>query len=109
ADHLESQGGRVERGVRLTGLEQDADGVTASVRRGGEERELRASWLVGCDGFKSPVRHLAGIDYPGRDIETQWAVFDARLEGWAEPDGVQVAHLDEHPVVLTPLPGGRYR
>jgi 2-polyprenyl-6-methoxyphenol hydroxylase-like FAD-dependent oxidoreductase len=107
--YLEARGGAVTRGARLVGLEQDAEGVTATLDRGGETAAVRARWLVGCDGFKSSVRRLAGIEYPGTDIETQWAVFDAALEGWTEPPEVQVAHLDEHPVVLTPLPGERYR
>jgi 2-polyprenyl-6-methoxyphenol hydroxylase-like FAD-dependent oxidoreductase len=47
-------------------LRQDATGVTARVRcaDGGTE-ELRASYLVGCDGGSSPVRKELGIALAG--------------------------------------------
>ena len=107
--YLERQGGSVTRSTRLIGFAQDADGVTATFERDGESFERRAGWLVGCDGYHSTVRRLAGIEYPGADIEQEWAVFDATLDGWTDPLDVQVAHFDERPVILTPLPGGRWR
>ncbi|GAA1670281.1 FAD-dependent monooxygenase [Fodinicola feengrottensis] len=45
----------------VTGLEQDEDGVT--VRAG--DREIRAAYVVGCDGGRGSVRKLAGFDFPG--------------------------------------------
>jgi len=108
-DHLERLGGQVSRSNRLTGLEQEAEGVVVTLEHDGEVRVARANWLVGCDGYHSTVRGLAGIEYPGTDIEAEWAVFDATLDGWEEPLEVQVAVLDMHPVILTPLPEGRWR
>jgi 2-polyprenyl-6-methoxyphenol hydroxylase-like FAD-dependent oxidoreductase len=55
----------VRRGTALTGLDVDADGVT--VLAGGTN--IRAAWLVGCDGGRSSVRKLAGFDFPGTDPE----------------------------------------
>jgi 2-polyprenyl-6-methoxyphenol hydroxylase-like FAD-dependent oxidoreductase len=47
-------------------LRQDGDGVTARVRgRGGREQDLRAAYLVGCDGGTSPVRKEVGIKLAG--------------------------------------------
>lgn len=55
-------------GWQLTGFEQDADGVTATIaqRRGGKAHRVRAKYLVGCDGGKSLVRSSLGIRYSGR-------------------------------------------
>jgi 3-(3-hydroxy-phenyl)propionate hydroxylase/6-hydroxy-3-succinoylpyridine 3-monooxygenase len=47
--------------ARLTGLRQDATGVTATA--GGEE--LRAAWLIGADGARSTVRSLLGLPFEG--------------------------------------------
>jgi 2-polyprenyl-6-methoxyphenol hydroxylase-like FAD-dependent oxidoreductase len=46
--------------------EQDADGVTTTVRtsEGGSET-IRAAYLVGCDGGSSPVRQTLGIPLHG--------------------------------------------
>ncbi|OIV35538.1 monooxygenase [Mangrovactinospora gilvigrisea] len=55
-------GARIVRGRRVTGLDQDADGVAVAVADGAP---LRAGWLVGCDGGRSTVRKAAGIAFPG--------------------------------------------
>jgi 2-polyprenyl-6-methoxyphenol hydroxylase-like FAD-dependent oxidoreductase len=46
-------------------LQQDAGGVTAQVRSSGAVEELRAAYLVGCDGGSSPVRKELGIKLSG--------------------------------------------
>jgi 2-polyprenyl-6-methoxyphenol hydroxylase-like FAD-dependent oxidoreductase len=53
--------------VRLEGFAQDADGVTATLRdqRSGRIETVRASYLVGCDGFASTVREQLGIALHG--------------------------------------------
>jgi 3-(3-hydroxy-phenyl)propionate hydroxylase len=51
---------------RVTGLAQDADGVTVDVEGPGGGRErVRAGYVVGCDGGRSTVRKLSGIDFEG--------------------------------------------
>jgi 2-polyprenyl-6-methoxyphenol hydroxylase-like FAD-dependent oxidoreductase len=56
----------VRFGCAFVALVQDADGVTATVktRQGGTE-QIRAAYLVGCDGGASPVRHAVGIKLRG--------------------------------------------
>jgi 2-polyprenyl-6-methoxyphenol hydroxylase-like FAD-dependent oxidoreductase len=46
-------------------LRQDEAGVTATVRAEGGTEELRATYLVGCDGGASPVRRQLGIGLRG--------------------------------------------
>ncbi len=56
----------VRFGCEFLSLRQDAAGVTAQVRRGdGGGEELRAAYLVGCDGGSSPVRKELGIALAG--------------------------------------------
>ncbi|MEV4314718.1 FAD-dependent monooxygenase, partial [Actinocrispum sp. NPDC049592] len=55
----------LRRGHEVIGLDQDADGVTVRIRGTDGEYSLRAAYLVGCDGGRSNVRKLAGIDFPG--------------------------------------------
>src|SRR5690606_12606001 len=55
-------GVKVEWGVRLTGLRQQSDSVTATLTHAsGEVEELTVPWLVGCDGGHSTVRKLLGL------------------------------------------------
>ncbi|MEU3651127.1 FAD-dependent monooxygenase [Lentzea sp. NPDC034063] len=54
-------GVEIRRGVAVSDVTQDEDGVVA--RAGGQEH--RARWLVGCDGGHSAVRKLAGFEFVG--------------------------------------------
>jgi 2-polyprenyl-6-methoxyphenol hydroxylase-like FAD-dependent oxidoreductase len=108
-DYLEAHGGDVTRSTRLLGLEPAADAVTANVEHDGERGEVRAQWVVGCDGYHSAVRTAVGIAFRGADIDAPWAVFDATAEGWTNDYDMVSVHLDQPPVILTPLPGRRWR
>ncbi|MFF9646129.1 FAD-dependent monooxygenase [Kitasatospora aureofaciens] len=55
----------VRRGHEVTGLTQDATGVTVDVHGPDGAGRLRARYLVGADGGRSTVRKLAGIGFPG--------------------------------------------
>jgi 2-polyprenyl-6-methoxyphenol hydroxylase-like FAD-dependent oxidoreductase len=57
-------GVRIHYGAELTGFTQEETGVAAALSDGGS---LRAQYLVGCDGGRSRVRKMAGIDFPGWD------------------------------------------
>jgi 2-polyprenyl-6-methoxyphenol hydroxylase-like FAD-dependent oxidoreductase len=108
-DFLESQGGTVTRSTRLIGLVQTDDAAAATLERDGERREVVVPWVVGCDGLHSAVREAAGVEFPGADIDAPWAVFDATIEGWQNDYDVVFPFLDIPPVILTPLPGRRWR
>jgi 2-polyprenyl-6-methoxyphenol hydroxylase-like FAD-dependent oxidoreductase len=58
-------GVRVRRSHELRDLAVDADGVDLDVRGPEGDQRLRARYVVGCDGARSAVRELAGIDFPG--------------------------------------------
>ncbi|HTE44660.1 MAG TPA: FAD-dependent monooxygenase, partial [Gemmatimonadaceae bacterium] len=54
-------------GREITGFVQHAAGVDVALADG---QALRAQYLVGCDGGRSLVRKIAGIDFPGWDATT---------------------------------------
>ena len=60
-------GADIRFGTQLVSFEQDADGVTALIRsrHNGEERTVRADYLVAADGPRSPVRERLGIGHTG--------------------------------------------
>lgn len=57
----------VRRGTELLSFAHDGQGVTARLRTlaTGEETELRAAYLIGCDGAASSVRRSAGVEMEG--------------------------------------------
>jgi 2-polyprenyl-6-methoxyphenol hydroxylase-like FAD-dependent oxidoreductase len=52
-------------GWQLTGLQEDADGVTAEVESAGGRERWRAQYLAGCDGGRSFVRRSLALRYSG--------------------------------------------
>ncbi|HEX4725063.1 MAG TPA: FAD-dependent monooxygenase [Pseudonocardiaceae bacterium] len=66
AEHVARLGVPVRRGVEVTALDDTGDGVLVGTATG---HMVRTGWLVGCDGGRSTVRRLAGIDFPGTDPE----------------------------------------
>jgi putative polyketide hydroxylase len=66
----EQAGATVIEGTEVVGIEQDADGVTATIRdvATGAERPLRAQYLIGTDGAHSRVRELLEIEFDGRGV-----------------------------------------
>ena len=69
------------RGREVTGFEQDPSGVAVELDDG---RTLRGEYLVGCDGGRSVVRKLAGIDFPGWDETSSSLIAEAEFAEEAE-------------------------
>jgi 2-polyprenyl-6-methoxyphenol hydroxylase-like FAD-dependent oxidoreductase len=58
-------GAEIRRGSEVTALETDHDTVRVLVQGAAGPEQLTARYVVGCDGARSTVRTLAGIDFPG--------------------------------------------
>jgi 2-polyprenyl-6-methoxyphenol hydroxylase-like FAD-dependent oxidoreductase len=108
-DYLRQQGGKVNRSSRLVGLTQHPDGVLAEIEHDGARYQMDAHWVVGCDGIHSATRELSGIGFEGHKLAKQWAVFDATLQGWTDTYEAIFAYQDTLPIILSPLPGKRWR
>ena len=61
----------------VTGLAQDDEGVTLTLRDG---ETLRGPYAVGCDGPHSTVRKLARIAFAGRSFDDRFLIADVRAE-----------------------------
>ena len=62
----------------MTGLAQDAGGVTVTLDDG---RTERADYVVGCDGVRSFVREAAGLPFPGAPNPGSVILADLYLDG----------------------------
>ncbi|WP_232375472.1 FAD-dependent monooxygenase [Mycolicibacterium baixiangningiae] len=114
-DEFALRGGSIQRGWRLTGFDQNADGVTATISTGTDERTVRAQYLVGADGAHSVVRKTLGLTFEGAAFEEQYMLGDVEVD-WSQPRGYAIRSMHQTDgvtddlLVCIPLPGrNRYR
>jgi 2-polyprenyl-6-methoxyphenol hydroxylase-like FAD-dependent oxidoreductase len=90
-DRLRELGNDVQWSTELIALEQSADGVIATLRGAdGSTRVVRPTYVAGCDGAHSAVRHLNGIEFPGAPYEHVFFVADVEATGSMVADDVNV-------------------
>ena len=81
-ERLAALGVSIERGIELTGVTQDADGVTATLKTAeGTAEQVRTPYLVGCDGARSFVRQSLGIDFEGYTEPANYLLGDVKISG----------------------------
>jgi 2-polyprenyl-6-methoxyphenol hydroxylase-like FAD-dependent oxidoreductase len=81
AEWVEELGVPVHRGREVTGFAQDDTGVDVELA---DDPSLRAQYLVGCDGGRSLIRKVAGIDFPGWDPTISNLIAEAEMSGKPE-------------------------
>jgi bifunctional hydroxylase/dehydrase len=69
-------GADVRREHEVTGFNTDTEGVELHLNTPAGPSHLRAHYVVGCDGGRSTIRRLAGIDFPGTDAAIEMKLAD---------------------------------
>ncbi|WP_222842881.1 bifunctional 3-(3-hydroxy-phenyl)propionate/3-hydroxycinnamic acid hydroxylase [Bowdeniella nasicola] len=102
----------------LIGLEQDDAGVTATLEVGPRDmdgttgplpdttpttRQVRASFVVGCEGGRSFTRKWLGANFVGESPSTRWLVVDVENDPVGTP-GVYLGADPKRPYVSIGLP-----
>lgn len=90
---------------RVTGFDQDDQGVTVSMQTPDGERSIRARYLVGADGGSSATRKALGVDFVGSTAADSWLVVDVRNDPLGQP-GVFVGCDPRRPFVSLSIPHG---
>ncbi len=110
-ERLSELGGVIERSRELLDIRQEEDAVIALTvgTNTGSKEEIRARWLIGCDGVRSQVRKVQAIPFEGTtapqefllaDMDLNWNRTRETTHGWLTRDGLFAAF---------PLPGGQWR
>jgi len=84
-NRLNELGIKVQRGVELVSIQQHGNSVDAVLRENNLNRtnSKKYSYVIGCDGFNSSVRTLAGIEFTGFNFDASFTMFDAPIK-WGE-------------------------
>ena len=66
-------------GQNIESLQVLADHVRLGVQAGAQHYTQEADWLIACDGSKSTLRGLMGLDFNGRVFEENFLIADIRM------------------------------
>ncbi|MGH6948004.1 MAG: FAD-dependent monooxygenase [Kiloniellales bacterium] len=82
---LAEAGVAIERAATLTSFEEKESVVEARLQHdGGRDERVRASYIVGCDGAHSAVRHCLDLPFEGAPYEEDFMLADVKIE-WSLP------------------------
>ncbi|MGW7332293.1 FAD-dependent oxidoreductase, partial [Streptomyces sp. NPDC054840] len=109
ADRFTATGGRLLRGLRYAGHQEDEHGITAETVTGGGPHTITARHLVGADGAGSAVRTALGIDFPGITYPMSYLLAEGAPLLPADPDASAMYIGPAGAVSLLPLPQGTVR
>jgi 3-(3-hydroxy-phenyl)propionate hydroxylase len=94
----------VRLGHELVSLDQNGDGVHASIRdRSGVSNPVNATYVVGADGGRSTVRDQVGVALQGTTEPTKWLVVDVSNDRLDAPYSAVYCNPGS-PVLMVPLP-----
>src|SRR5262249_11650251 len=86
-----SEGVDIAWNTELIALEQSPGHVNATLKEAnGAVRRVRAKWIAGCDGSRSPVREFCGIGFPGAPYAQVFFVADTAATGSMKPGELNV-------------------
>lgn len=110
-ERLESLGVRIERGVDVVDVRQDAGGaeLLTTASAGSREQGLSADWVVGCDGAHSIVRRRLGLTFDGQDYGQDWLMAEVKTDWPLRSDRFHVFAHSGAVLAMFPLSSERWR
>ena len=109
-DYARKAGVEIERGVGFLSMVQTGQGVLATLERmDGTREQVNASYVVGCDGSRSVVRHAAGLEFNGGGYGQSWLLADVVLDPALDPNWLHGFTSIDGPIFFFPLPNSIWR
>jgi len=108
-DFLQQRGQQVEWQTELESFSQTNDGVSATLKHLNKQENIKADWLIGCDGASSGVRKILEIPFGGETYKESLFVLDCKID-WAFKDHEAAIALSKDAFGLFfPMTNGRCR
>src|SRR5215467_13282248 len=87
----------------------DLDGVNVVLAGPHEPLGLRASFVVGCDGAHSAVRHLLDLPFAGGEYDAAFMLADVDTDESLPADQLQLCPSESGPLAIFPMSASRRR
>jgi 2-polyprenyl-6-methoxyphenol hydroxylase-like FAD-dependent oxidoreductase len=109
-DALVQQGIKVERGIKLTSLDQDSTGVKATLQHSdGSIEEVRCAYLIDAEGAHSKIRSGFHIPFKGKTFDETFVLGDLRVSGDLTEADFHIFSSEFGFMALFPMGGDRFR
>jgi|SRR5215469_2258891 len=108
-EELQRKGGNVEYNTVFVSAEQDDKAVVAIANREGERLQIRASFLIGCDGAHSAVRSGLNVGFEGGDYHDSYLLADIETNTILPADEMQLCPSELGPLAIFPMSATRRR
>ncbi len=108
-EQLHRAGGAVEYATTFVSAVEQEDHVSVVVDRVGEPLNLRAAFVVGCDGAHSTVRHLLNLPFEGGIYDATFMLADVETRAAPAADELLLCPNEFGPLAIFPMSPTRRR
>jgi len=109
AEELRHKGGNVEYNTKFLSAIQDRQGVNVTLARNGESNHARASFVIGCDGAHSTIRHQLHLPFQGAEYKGSFLLADVESNEALSREELQLCPSEFGPVAIFPMSATRRR
>jgi len=106
---LRRKGGDVEYETTFRSAEAHGEFIDVTADRRGSPVPIRATYVVGCDGAHSPVRHLLNIPFEGASYADTFLLADVETDENLPADEMQLCPSEDGPLAIFPMSATRRR
>ncbi len=89
-------------------ITENTNHVIAKTRNNNEIKNIKAEYLIACDGAKSPVRHQLHFSFEGGTYDNKFFVADTVVDWELEYDKLLISPGDKNFCAFLPLKGEKY-
>jgi 2-polyprenyl-6-methoxyphenol hydroxylase-like FAD-dependent oxidoreductase len=108
-EQLQRSGGSVDYETTFVSAAEQSDCVSVDTMNKGVPNRLRASFVVGCDGAHSPVRHLLKLPFEGGEYPASFMLADVETNEALPAEELQLCPNASGPVAIFPMSATRRR
>jgi len=108
-EELQRRAGVPEYETTFISAEQQGNSVVAALNHKGDQSECVASFVVGCDGAHSVVRHLLNIPFEGAEYSPSYALADIETHSTLPSNELQLCPSEFGPLAIFPMSATRRR
>ena len=102
-EQLREKGGAVEYETSFVSAVQHDDRVSVTLDRKGRQETLEASFVVGCDGAHSTVRHLLDLPFEGAQYHDLFILADVETNEALPASELQLCPSELGPFAIFPM------